>query len=119
MTTTTRPASFAVGILHAIEPGDGLQTYLTEIDDTLAPYGGSFFIHGGSPTVVEGSFSSDLIVIGFPEIDGAKDWYASPAYQRLARIRRAFSQGTVVLCRGEDADHRAVDVLSRIGAPSR
>ncbi|WP_160007803.1 DUF1330 domain-containing protein [Nocardioides sp. AX2bis] len=92
-------------MLHAIEPGEGLQTYLTEIDDTLAPYGGSFFIHGGSPTVVEGSFSDDLIVIGFPETDGAKDWYASAAYQRLARIRRAFSQGTVV--------------LSRIGAPNR
>ncbi len=66
MQSMTRPASYALDLLHDIQPGQGLQTYLSGIDDTLAPYGDSFLIHGGSPQVVEGSLTCDLIVIGFP-----------------------------------------------------
>jgi len=71
MQSMTRPASYALGLLHDIQPGQGLQTYLSGIDATLAPYGGSFLIHGGSPQVVEGSLTCNLIVIGFPDADGA------------------------------------------------
>ncbi len=113
MQSMTRPASYALGLLHDIQPGQGLQTYLSGIDATLAPYGGSFLIHGGSPQVVEGSLTCNLIVIGFPDADGAQHWYQSPAYQQLAVLRRTFAQGAVVLCRGEDAGHRGLDILSR------
>ena len=113
MQTMTRPASYALGLLHDIQPGQGLQTDLSGIDETLAPYGGSFLIHGGSPQIVEGSLTCDVIVIGFPDADGAQHWYDSTAYQQLAALRRTFTQGAVVLCRGEDAGHRALDILSR------
>lgn len=113
MQSMTRPASYALALLHDIQPGQGLQTYLRGIDATLAPYGGSFLIHGGSPQVVEGSLTCDVIVIGFPDADGARDWYDSPAYQQLATLRRTFAQGAVVLCRGEDTNHRALHILSR------
>jgi len=115
MPSMTRPVSYAVGLLHDIHPGPALTAYLTGIDATLAPYGGSFLIHGGSPQVVEGSLSSDIIVLGFPEADGAGRWYDCPAYQELPALRRTFAQGTVVLCDGEDADHRALDILERAG----
>ena len=118
MSPMTRPASYAVGLLHDVQPGEGLQTYLTGIDATLAPYGGSFLIHGGTPRVVEGTLTCDLIVIGFPDREGAQAWYDSPAYQRLAVLRRTFALGTLVLCCGEDADHRALDILSRAGVSS-
>lgn len=114
----TRPASCAVALLHDVQFGSALEDYLTGIDDTLAPYGGSFLIHGGSPQVVEGSLTSDVIVIGFRDADGAQRWYDSPGYQQLAALRRTFAQGAVVLCRGEDADHRALDILSRAGVAS-
>ncbi|MBA2694399.1 MAG: DUF1330 domain-containing protein [Actinobacteria bacterium] len=107
--------SYAVALLQDVQPGAALQAYLSGIDDTLAPFNGSFLIHGGSPNVVEGSLVGDLIVIGFPNATGAPDWYNSAAYQELAELRRTFAQGIVVLCRGEDADHRALDILSQIG----
>ncbi|MDN5896768.1 MAG: DUF1330 domain-containing protein [Nocardioides sp.] len=118
MANMTRPESYAVALLHEIRPGEGLQTYLSDIDDTLVPYGGSFLIHGGSPQVVEGSLTCDLVVIGFPDGEGAQDWYESPAYQRLATLRRTFAQGAVLLCGGEGVDHRALDILSRRGVVS-
>ncbi|MDJ0362782.1 DUF1330 domain-containing protein [Rhodococcus sp. H29-C3] len=112
MPNMTRPASYALALLHDIHPGPALHTYLGGIDATLAPHGGSFLIHGGTPRVVEGSLTCDLIVIGFPHADGAHHWYHSPAYQQLAELRRTFAQGAVVLYRGEDIDHRAFDILT-------
>ncbi len=41
MPSMTRPASYAVGLLHDIHPGPALTAYLTGIDATLAPYGGA------------------------------------------------------------------------------
>jgi len=114
----TRPASYAVALLTDVRHGSALEAYLTGIDDTLAPYGGSFLIHGGSPRVVEGSLESDLIVIGFPNADGAQQWYDSPAFQELAALRRTFAHGAVLLCRGEPAGHRALDILANDG-PTR
>lgn len=116
--TMTRPASYALALLHDVQLGDALQDYLAGIDATLAPYGGSFLIHGGSPRIVEGSLTGDLIVIGFPDPDGAQNWYDSAAYQQLAALRRTFAQGAVVLYRGEDDDHRALDILSQTHATS-
>lgn len=113
MENMTRPASYAVAMLHEVQPGEGMETYLSEIDDTLSPYGGTFLIHGGSPRVMEGTYTHDLIVIGFPDADGADRWYDSPKYQRLAALRQTFASGDVFLCNGEGADHRAIDILSR------
>ena len=91
--TMTRPASYAVALLRDVQCGGSLQDYLTGIDATLAPFGGSFLIHGGSPRTVEGSLTSDLIVIGFPDPDGAQNWYDSSADQQLAALRRTFARG--------------------------
>lgn len=74
-----RPASYALALLHDVQVGKPLAEYLAGIDESLAPYGGSFLIHGGSPEVVEGSMTSDVIVIAFPDADGAQHWYHSPA----------------------------------------
>ncbi len=118
MQIMTRPASYAVALLHDVQPGQELRTYLAGIDDTLAPYGGQFLIHGGSPQIVEGSLTCDIIVLGFTDAHGAHHWYDSPAYQQLAAVRRTVAHGVVVLCRGEDADHRAADILTRAAAAS-
>ncbi|MGI3785163.1 MAG: DUF1330 domain-containing protein [Janthinobacterium lividum] len=104
-------ASYAVGLLHDVERGSGIVEYLTKIDATLADYGGRFVVHGGESVVVEGTVDSDLIVIEFPEPDGATRWYHSDAYQRLARLRQTFARGAVVLCAGTEPGHRAIDIL--------
>lgn len=110
------PASYVVGLLTDVCLGDELVEYLTRIDETLTPYGGSFLIHGGSPKAVEGSIDADLIVIGFPAPDGAERWYHSSAYQELAVLRQRFSDGSVVLYTGEGPTHRAIDILSDLSS---
>ncbi|MEJ7648254.1 MAG: DUF1330 domain-containing protein [Nakamurella sp.] len=67
--------SYAVGVLSEMDPGPEITAYPDAIDDTLAPFGGRFLIHGARPDVREGSWSSDLVVISFPDPDGARLWY--------------------------------------------
>ena len=106
-------AGYAVGHLHEVELGPQIVAYLERIDATLAPYGGRFVIHGAKADVREGDWSGDLIVIEFPDLDRARAWYESPAYQEILPLRAEHSRGNILLVDGTDADHAATDVLAR------
>nr|WP_263053835.1 DUF1330 domain-containing protein [Streptomyces avicenniae] len=104
-------AAYAVAVLTGTGPGDGVVRYLEGIDATLRPFGGRFLVHGDRPEVLEGEWSGDLVVIGFPDRARAEGWYASDAYRRILPLRRSGTAGPVFLIDGVPADHRATDVL--------
>ncbi len=106
--------AYAVGHLHDVTIGSAIIEYLRRIDATLEPFGGRFIIHGGPVTVLEGSWSGDLIVIAFPDQDSARAWYASPAYRQILPLRSENSSSVVFLTNGVPADHKATDVLAGI-----
>ncbi|MDP2803982.1 MAG: DUF1330 domain-containing protein [Phreatobacter sp.] len=107
--------AYAVAHLTSVEMGPAITTYLEAIDATLAPFGGRFVIHGGRADVLEGAWSGDLIVIGFPDHASAADWYGSPAYQAILPLRRDHSCGACFLIQGVDEAHRATDILAQGG----
>ena len=69
--------SYAVGILDNVRMGPPIVEYLQQIDATLKPHGGCFIVHGGDPTVLEGSNPGTFIVIEFPDRSSAEAWYGS------------------------------------------
>lgn len=103
--------AYAVGMLREVRMGDQIAEYLRRIDATLAPHQGRFLIHGGAPTVLEGSWSIDLIVIEFPDFERATQWYHSADYQDIIGLRSGASLSTVALVRGVPGNHRATDLL--------
>ncbi len=103
--------AYAIGHLHDVNVGPDIVEYLHRIDATLEPFGGRFIIHGGPVTVMEGSWSGDLIVIAFPDRDSARAWYDSPAYRQILPLRTGNSRGDVFFIEGVDADHKASDIL--------
>lgn len=103
--------AYAVGLLRNVRVNDGIVAYLRGIDATLEPFGGRFIIHGGKKEVLEGAPTDDLIVIGFPTMQAARSWYASPAHQALICLRRQGAEGDVFLIQGVDETHRATDIL--------
>jgi uncharacterized protein (DUF1330 family) len=72
-------------------------------------------IHGGTPEVLEGNWTGDLIAIEFPDLDRARAWYASDAYQRIVPLRAEHSEGEILLIDGVTAGHRATDILAPRG----
>lgn len=103
---------YAIGLLQEVAMGPDIRTYLEKIDETLAPFGGRFIIHGGSKTMLEGQADDDLIVIEFPDKECAEDWYHSDAYQRIIDYRRNNSKGAIFLIDGAETGHRATDILA-------
>ena len=103
--------AYAIGHLTNVRFGPGVVEYLERIDATLAPFGGRFVIHGGPQEAKEGVFGGTLIVIEFPDIQHARDWYDSPAYRAILPLRTDNAEGAVFLMEGVDASHKATDVL--------
>lgn len=103
--------AYAVAILHEVDMGPEIVTYLERIDATLAPFGGRFVIHGGEVTELEGAWQGDLIVIEFPDRAAARGWYNSPAYRAILPLRTGHSTGPAILVPGVGAGHAAPDVL--------
>lgn len=103
--------AYAIADMREVSMGPEIVTYLERIDETLAPYGGKFIVHGGKVTEVEGSWSSTIIIIKFPDREQVKAWYESPAYQAILPLRTENSVSNVIVVDGVDEDHRATDVL--------
>lgn len=108
--------TFAIAHLTSVTLGQPIVDYLRGIDATLAPFGGRFIIHGGRPTMLEGEWAGDLIVIAFPDRAAAEGWYASPAYAAILPLRTGNAEGPVMLIDGVGPDHRATDVLTPANA---
>lgn len=97
-----------------MEIGPDIVAYLQRIDATLKPQEGRFLIHGGEREPLEGAWTGDLIVIGFPSRRQARAWYHSPAYQEIRPLRTDHSSAEVVLVAGVEPQHRAADILKSI-----
>ena len=106
--------AYAIAHLRDVRFGPEIARYVQEIDATLAPHGGLFRIHGGRPQVVEGSWSGDLVVIEFPDLDSAKAWYGSGAYQAILPLRTRNAAGEGFLVEGVSPEHRASDILKAV-----
>ncbi|WEJ35063.1 DUF1330 domain-containing protein [Devosia sp. SD17-2] len=103
--------AYAIGHLRNVTLNQGIADYLRGIDATLEPFGGNFIIHGGPKDELEGRFTNDLIVISFPNLDAARRWYNSAAYQALIPLRMQGAEGEVFLIDGVDDHHKATDIL--------
>ena len=108
--------SYAIAHLQDVTLGPDIVAYLKAIDATLAPYGGTFLIHGDGTEVLEGPWAGDIIVIAFLDGAQARAWYASPAYQAILPLRTRNARGWVVLAEGVSPGHRATDLLERLPA---
>lgn len=103
--------AYVSGHLNDVRMGPEIVAYLEAIDDTLEPFQGKFLIHGGSPETLEGTWQGDLIVIAFPDLDHARAWYRSDAYQQIVPLRAENSTGDIIVIDGVPTDHHATDIL--------
>lgn len=105
--------AYAVAILSDTQLNDEIRAYLERIDLTLEPYEGRYIVHGGPYLQMEGEPTGDLVVIEFPTLDQASQWYDSPAYREIKPLRTNNSVGTLFLVQGVPSGHRATDLLGK------
>lgn len=105
--------AFAIAHLRTVDFGPAVRDYLEQIDATLQPYGGAFRIHGGVPEVVEEPWEGVLVAIEFPDLDRARAWYRSDAYQEILPLRTGNSDSSAILVDGVDPGYRAASFAAQ------
>lgn len=62
--------------------------YRSRVPATLAPWGAELVLRGKLAGVFSGDHAyTDTVVIRFPDLQAARNWHASAAYQALIPIR--------------------------------
>jgi uncharacterized protein (DUF1330 family) len=83
---------------------EGYREYSAQVPDTIAKYGGQFLVRGGAAEILEGDWPQRRrVLIEFPSVDAAKRWWNSTEYAHPKALRRANSQGRLILMEGAGA----------------
>jgi uncharacterized protein (DUF1330 family) len=106
--------AYAFALLRNVKINNDIATYIARIDDTLAPFGGAFRIHGGRTEVVEGEFDHTLVMIAFPDMDHARRWYDSGVYQAILPLRTNNSEGITFLVEGVEEGYQGKEMIGKL-----
>ncbi|RJL22950.1 DUF1330 domain-containing protein [Bailinhaonella thermotolerans] len=87
-----------LGKPEAIHP-DVLE-YKEKVEKVLASHGGRFLVRGGAVEVREGTWPGDVILVEFPSMRHARDFYDSAAYQEILALRTDHLDGDLILVEG-------------------
>ncbi|MFI8993164.1 DUF1330 domain-containing protein [Streptomyces sp. NPDC053542] len=93
-------SAYAVGHIRGESRHEDVLSYMERIQETLDPFGGRFRVHGAKAEVREGSWPGHLVLIEFPDLDSARAWYDSPAYQELIPLRTRHLDADILLVPG-------------------
>ena len=75
--------------------------YRALVAETVELYGGRYLARGGETTLVEGDRApSRAVIIEFESAVRAKEWYDSPEYEPVKRMRLDSANSNVVIVEG-------------------
>ena len=68
---------------------------------SIQKHGGRFIARGGKVETLEGTWQPKrLVLIEFPTLEAAREWYASDDYAPAKALRQATSRGDLVVIEG-------------------
>ncbi|GAB6899582.1 DUF1330 domain-containing protein [Kineosporia succinea] len=104
--------AYAIAHFTHVDMNEEVSEYVHRIDATLEPYGGEFLVHGARVHELEETWPGDVVVISFPDLGTARDWYDSPGYRAILPLRTRNSAGSVIIVDGVTRPHAATDILA-------
>ena len=77
--------------------------YVERIPAFIEKHGGRYLVRGAAPTVMEGDWSPEhMVILEFPSRDAAQAFLADPEAQRLFALRHRTPDSKLVLVDGCD-----------------
>ena len=68
---------------------------------SIAAYGGRFVIRGAKTESLEGNWNPErIVVLEFPSLERAKEWYSSKEYAPAKKIRHANATSKMLVVEG-------------------
>ena len=78
-----------------------MDEYRKQVPATVAQYGGRFLVRGGAHETVEGTWKPNrLIIIEFPSLARAKEWYDCAEYKGPKDLRIKAGRTNLVMVEG-------------------
>ena len=85
----------------AVRDLQGFLPYVEAIPHFIEKHGGRYVVRGESPTVMEGDWAPErMVILEFPSRENAQDFLADPAAQALFAIRHRTTVSKLVLIEG-------------------
>jgi uncharacterized protein (DUF1330 family) len=90
--------------VREIHNHDAMNDYVARVTDTVTAFGGEYVVVGGPWQIVEGDWHPAYpVLIEFPSLERAHEWYSSELYAPLRDVRHAASASDAVFFDGTTA----------------
>ena len=77
------------------------EEYRELVPATIAKYGGKYLVRGGATDAKEGGWTPKrMVLLEFPTLQRAREWYHSPEYAPLLALRLRAAHGKMILVEG-------------------
>ena len=68
---------------------------------SIEQYGGRYIVRGGKTEMLEGSWApTRIVVLEFPTVAAARDWWSSPEYAPAKALRQSSADTDMLLVEG-------------------
>jgi uncharacterized protein (DUF1330 family) len=68
---------------------------------SITSYDGKFIIRGGKTECLEGNWNPErIVVLEFPSVERAKEWWASSGYSEAKKIRQRSAKTKMIVVEG-------------------
>ena len=68
---------------------------------SIAPYGGKFIVRGGEAHTLEGGWKPKrIVVLEFPSVEKANEWWDGPVYREARAIRQRAAHTKMIIVPG-------------------
>ena len=93
-------AGYVIVEVEVIDP-EPYEEYRARVPATLERYDGRFLVRGGTCETLEGNWQPRrIVVLEFPSVERAREWYTSPEYQQILPIRDQHARSRAILIQG-------------------
>lgn len=114
--------AYALAHLRTPQVNDDVLRYIETVQSTFEPFGGRFLVHGAEVEVKEGPWPGTVVIVEFPDVERARAWYESPAYQEILPLRTDHIEGSAIIvdgvAPGYDATATAAALRQMAGHPA-
>ncbi len=84
-----------------VRDDQAIATYRALAQDSIGRYGGRYIVRGGAAQLIEGDPPPRMIVIvEFPTMARAQEWYRSPEYAEALRVRQTALDRRLIFVEG-------------------
>ncbi len=78
-----------------------VEEYRSLAQATIARYGGRYIVRGGAIQTVEGDWApKHIVIVEFPTMERAQEWYRSPEYAQALKVRRRALKRRLIFVEG-------------------